>query len=100
MPAFALHASDGLQHLWWLPQAIPSRFCRYPLILQTVAALQALKLHVNMLTGDTAGPALAVADSIGLPRDDVYAALMPEDKLAFVSSLTLHFPKVSLDKFC
>lgn len=53
-----------------------------------------------MLTGDTAGPALAVADSIGLPRDDVYAALMPEDKLAFVSSLTLHFPKVSLDKFC
>lgn len=46
-----------------------------------------------MLTGDTTGPALAVADSIGLPRDDVYAALMPEDKLAFVSSLILHLPK-------
>lgn len=38
-----------------------------------------------MLTGDAEGPAISVADSIGLPRDDVHAALLPEDKLTYVS---------------
>jgi cation transport ATPase len=51
-----------------------------------------------MLTGDAAGPAYAIAAGVGLPAEDVHAALLPEDKLIMVSRVcdVLHAKRTHL----
>ena len=41
-------------------------------------------MRVMMLTGDNATSARAVADAVGLPREDVHAGLTPSEKLRLV----------------
>ena len=52
-----------------------------------VSRLRALGLRVVMLTGDSRRPALAVARRLGLPDEDVYAAVRPEGKLERIREL-------------
>ncbi len=56
-----------------------------PQAAQAVAELHQLGVHTVMLTGDTQGPAQAVATAVGM--DDVRAGLLPEDKLLAVEQL-------------
>ena len=46
--------------------------------------LQALGVISKMLTGDADGPARSIAGSVGLPQQEVFAALLPEGKLEMV----------------
>jgi len=43
-------------------------------------------VDVQMLTGDSEGAALSVAQQVGLSKDAVHAKLLPEDKLDFVQN--------------
>lgn len=53
--------------------------------LEAISALQRMGLHVELLTGDSAASAKAVAENIGLSR--VSSELLPEQKTARVAEL-------------
>ncbi|MBN3794116.1 cation-translocating P-type ATPase [Burkholderia sp. Ac-20392] len=50
-----------------------------------ISELLARRIEVGMLTGDRAGPAITVADAVGLPRDCVRAGVSPEEKAEIVA---------------
>ena len=52
---------------------------------QAVARLRELGLRVVMLTGDHRGPAMEVAQQLGI--EEVHAELLPEDKIRIVQQL-------------
>jgi Cu+-exporting ATPase len=52
-----------------------------------VRRLRALGLRPLMLTGDNLGAARRVADEVGIAPSDVFAGLLPEDKLARIAGL-------------
>ena len=55
---------------------------------QVVAALSSsFGAEVHLLTGDQSRTALAVADSLGIDRENTHAELFPEDKAAVVRGL-------------
>ena len=59
-----------------------------PSAASAVARLRATGFqHVAMLTGDNRGVAHAVAEQVGIAPEDVYADLLPEDKLDIVARL-------------
>lgn len=51
-----------------------------------VGALQASGIQCAMLTGDSNGPAQAVAGAVGIAASDTHWALLPEDKLQMVGT--------------
>jgi len=51
-----------------------------------IAELRARGIEIGMLTGDRTGPAMAIADSVGLPRACVRAGMSPESKAEFVAN--------------
>ncbi|WP_175911521.1 MULTISPECIES: cation-translocating P-type ATPase [unclassified Burkholderia] len=51
-----------------------------------IAELRARGIELGMLTGDRAGPAITVADAVGLPRSCVRADVSPEGKAEIVAS--------------
>ena len=53
---------------------------------EAVAALRAEGVRCGMLTGDNPGAAASIAQQVGLDAADVYASLLPRDKLAKVCS--------------
>ncbi len=54
---------------------------------EAVTQLRELGLTPILATGDNASTARAVATSVGIAPDDVYAELMPEEKVAIVERL-------------
>ena len=52
-----------------------------------VVAFRELRLRPILLTGDNEQAAQAVAQSVGIPSDDVDAEVLPQGKVAIVSSL-------------
>ncbi len=52
-----------------------------------IAKMKAMGLRVLMLTGDSRLSAEAVADAVGISRDDVIAQVLPRDKARAVKSL-------------
>ncbi|GAB6899962.1 heavy metal translocating P-type ATPase [Kineosporia succinea] len=54
---------------------------------QAITELRALGLTPMLATGDNASTARAVASSVGIAPDDVFAGLMPEEKVAVVERL-------------
>ena len=52
-----------------------------------VAAFRAAGVRPVMITGDHLGTALAIADAVGLPHEDVHARVLPDDKRAIVTAL-------------
>jgi Cu+-exporting ATPase len=54
---------------------------------QAVADLKALGLRPILLTGDNAQVAARVAAAVGIPGQDVFAGVRPEDKVAKVTEL-------------
>ncbi|WP_406293806.1 heavy metal translocating P-type ATPase [Streptomyces sp. NBC_00624] len=54
---------------------------------EAVARLRALGLTPLLLTGDNRAVAESVAAEVGIDRDDVYAQVMPEDKVDVVKRL-------------
>ncbi|WP_328626790.1 heavy metal translocating P-type ATPase [Streptomyces sp. NBC_00353] len=54
---------------------------------EAIARLRALGLTPILLTGDNRAVAEAVAAEVGIDRDDVYAQVMPEDKVDVVKRL-------------
>lgn len=58
---------------------------------EAVTAVQLLRAagvrKIVLLTGDREAPALAVAQAVGIPHDDVHAGLLPEEKVAWVRRL-------------
>lgn len=51
---------------------------------ESVSALRRRGWHVSMLTGDTEGPAYAVASATGIAKSEVHALATPDVKLAVV----------------
>ncbi|WP_328957871.1 heavy metal translocating P-type ATPase [Kitasatospora purpeofusca] len=58
-----------------------------PTSARAVAELRALGLRPVLLTGDNRTVAEAVAAEVGIPAEDVYAEVLPEDKVAVVARL-------------
>ncbi|MFD7416774.1 heavy metal translocating P-type ATPase [Kitasatospora purpeofusca] len=58
-----------------------------PTSARAVADLRALGLRPVLLTGDNRTVAEAVAAEVGIPTEDVYAEVLPEDKVATVEIL-------------
>jgi len=55
----------------------------------TIAELKDLGIkHIAMLTGDHPAVAHAVAKELGIAKEDVYAGLLPEDKVNIVKTLS------------
>jgi len=54
---------------------------------EVVSQLQEDGITTYMLTGDSAASAKAIGNIVGLPKENVKSELLPEDKLAIVSSL-------------
>ena len=67
---------------------------------EACAALASGGVEVTMLTGDNAGVAGAVAEDVGVLRENVFAGLTPEDKLARVEELKLHLELESRRRRC
>ncbi len=57
-----------------------------PSSAEAVRRLRALGLQPVMLTGDSLGAARQVADQVGIAAADVFAELLPEDKLAHIAA--------------
>ncbi|MFC5668430.1 heavy metal translocating P-type ATPase [Kitasatospora misakiensis] len=58
-----------------------------PTSAEAIAELRALGLRPVLLTGDNRAVAEAVAAEVGIPAEDVYAEVLPEDKVAAVEIL-------------
>ncbi|MET8701572.1 heavy metal translocating P-type ATPase [Kitasatospora sp. NPDC004723] len=58
-----------------------------PTSAEAIAELRALGLRPVLLTGDNRLVAEAVAAEVGIPAEDVYAEVLPEDKVATVEIL-------------
>ncbi len=58
-----------------------------PTAALAVARLRELGLRPVLLTGDTLSTAHVVADQVGIPRDDVTAEVLPQEKVAAVRRL-------------
>ncbi len=66
-----------------------------PTAAETVTHLRKMGVkHIVMLTGDNQGTARAVADQAGI--DEVFAELLPEDKVNAVESLVAKFGRVAM----
>ena len=55
---------------------------------EAVAALQERDTSVHMLTGDNERTALAVAESVGIPSENVRAEVKPDEKAAAIEDLS------------
>jgi Cu2+-exporting ATPase len=62
----------------------------------TVERLRAMGLRVMMLTGDTPGAALAIANQLDLPTTDVLAQVRPEGKARAIAALQAEGRKVAM----
>ncbi|CAO1634342.1 unnamed protein product [Parajaminaea phylloscopi] len=54
-----------------------------------IAALQAMRITVGLVTGDTEATARAVAKEVGIPSDEVYASRSPLGKSELVAQMRL-----------
>ncbi|EIN09605.1 copper P-type ATPase CtaA [Punctularia strigosozonata HHB-11173 SS5] len=54
---------------------------------RAIAALQAMGIEVNMMTGDGRETALAVAKQVGIPPEGVWANMSPKGKASVVTEL-------------
>lgn len=61
---------------------------------RAVNELKKIGITSIMLTGDTLAPAQAVADTVGI--DEVYASLLPEDKVARIQELKKKYGSVAM----
>ncbi|ROT42304.1 copper-transporting ATPase RAN1 [Sodiomyces alkalinus F11] len=53
----------------------------------TIAVLRRMKVKTAMVTGDQRSTAVAVANAIGIPPEDVYAGVSPDQKQAIIRQL-------------
>jgi Cu+-exporting ATPase len=58
-----------------------------PSSLAGLQSLRALGLHPFLLTGDNRATALAVAEQVGIPADDVISDVLPAEKVATIARL-------------
>ncbi|GAA3608189.1 heavy metal translocating P-type ATPase [Kineosporia mesophila] len=63
---------------------------------EAITQLRALGLTPMLATGDNASTARAVASSVGIAPDDVFAELMPEEKVAVVERLQASGHRVAM----
>ena len=61
-----------------------------------VAALKALGLRVEMLTGDQPAPAQAVGSQVGIGEADIHAGVLPGDKASVVAGLQASGHRVAM----
>ena len=61
-----------------------------------VAALKALGLRVEMLTGDQSAPARAVGSQVGIDEADIHAGVLPGDKAAVVAGMQAKGRRVAM----
>lgn len=64
-----------------------------PSALPTISALQSRGIPVYMLTGDNATTASAVASTISIPQDHVFAGVLPTEKSNKIRWLQEHGPR-------
>ncbi|MGD1906146.1 MAG: heavy metal translocating P-type ATPase [Leptolyngbyaceae cyanobacterium] len=62
----------------------------------TVAALKAKEIAVHLLTGDRLPVAHTVADTVGIPREQVTATVRPDQKVEQIRGLQMQGRKVAL----
>ena len=63
-----------------------------PSAIPTVAALQSKGIPVYMLTGDNPTTASAVASTLSIPQDHVFAGVLPTEKASKINWLQEHGP--------
>ncbi len=61
---------------------------------RAIAELKKIGITPIMLTGDTAAPAQAVANNVGI--EEVYASLLPEDKVARIQEIKKKYGSVAM----
>ena len=67
-----------------------------PQSAKAVAALHAARIQVYMITGDNAMTAYAIADQLAIPRQRVFAEVLPQDKAAQVKLLQARQIRVAM----
>jgi len=64
-----------------------------PSALPSISTLQSLNIPVYMLTGDNATTASAVASTLSIPSDHVFAGVLPTEKASKIRWLQDHAPR-------
>ncbi len=64
-----------------------------PSAIPTISTLQSLNIPVYMLTGDNPTTASAVASTLSIPSDHVFAGVLPTEKAAKIRWLQDHVPR-------
>ena len=54
---------------------------------EVIKQLKNMHIEVRMLTGDNKRTAFAIASKLDIPRDHVFAEVLPNDKYAFVENI-------------
>ncbi|WP_081680757.1 heavy metal translocating P-type ATPase [Cellulomonas sp. URHD0024] len=67
-----------------------------PTSAQAIDELRALGLRPVLLTGDSRGAALEAARVVGIPEDDVFAEVLPADKVEVVTRLQRDGTRVAM----
>jgi Cu+-exporting ATPase len=93
----ALHATDPFadqkEALWTLSAMFAIADPLRPEAKGVVHALQARGVAVWMLSGDNATTAAAVGDMVGIPRDNIIAGVLPDQKAEKIQFLQKTLPK-------
>lgn len=64
-----------------------------PSAIPTISALQSRGIPVYMLTGDNPTTASAVASTLSIPQDQVFAGVLPTEKSSKIRWLQVHGPR-------
>lgn len=64
-----------------------------PSAIPTISTLQSLNIPVYMLTGDNPTTASAVASTLSIPSDHVFAGVLPTEKASKIRWLQSHVPQ-------
>lgn len=88
-------ASDSPPPPWKLATIFAISDPIRPSTIPTLAALQARNIPVYMLTGDNPTTASAVASTLSIPQDHVFAGVLPTEKADKIRWLQKHGPRRS-----
>ena len=90
-------ADDSISHQNSVPWTVAAIFAISdpirPSAMPTVTALQSKGIPVYMLTGDNPTTASAVASSLSIPQDRVFAGVLPTEKASKIRWLQEHGPR-------
>ncbi|KAI4122216.1 MAG: hypothetical protein LQ338_005939 [Usnochroma carphineum] len=94
------HTPDETKSSWTLAAIFAISDPIRPSALPTISALRSRGIPVYMLTGDNPTTASAVASSLSIPADHVFAGVLPTQKAEKIEWLKEHAPRRRASSSC